>query len=508
VNNQRNGNKGLLSAGRRACLPAATVWTQIYISFTPKTMELLSHKPNFKGIFPDKRLDKRAEIITSQLIFSRTSSVKGSTKTEADQKGFYRFLENEQVDESKIVKELTQRCSMNVNGRDVLVIQDTTSIGLSKHSNRIKPNSGVGFVGNKVGLGFLAHGSLVLDANNETMLGFSDVHLWHREEDKSNNTTRAYKKQFIEDKESFRWIQAGLNSKQILESARSITIIEDREGDIYEQFCLLPDDKTHLIIRSRDNRKLADGSRLYDLIALEPISGTFNFKVDADKRKGRKARIATIEVRHKKVTLQKPSGKISKELPDQLDLYVVEAKEINGPKKDSIKWCLLTTHDVTNFQEAIDVINSYRLRWYIEQVFRLLKKEGFKIEDSELTTGWAIRKLTVLLLNNILRVMQMLMAYGNEESQPIQEVFSNEEIKCLKLLASTFEQKKTHVQNPYSSEKLSWASWLIARLGGWKGYTKQRPPGPITMKRGLDMFDLIYQGWMLAKQIEKDVSTR
>ena len=471
-------------------------------------MDLLSHKPNFRGIFPDKRLDKRAEIIASQLISSRTCSVKGSTRSEADQKGFYRFLENEQVDESGLVKELTQRCGINVKGRDVLVIQDTSSIGLSKHSNHMKANSGVGLVGNKVGLGFLLHGSLVIDANNETMLGFSDVHLWHREEDKSNNTTRAYKKQPIEEKESFRWIQAGLDSKQVLESARSITIIEDREGDIYEQFCLLPDDRTNLIIRSRDNRKLADGNRLYDTIALEPLAGTYIFKVDADKRKKRKARIATIEVRYKKVSLQKPSGKISKELPAQLELYVVEATEINGPKKDSIKWRLLTTHIITNFQEAIDAINKYRLRWYIEQVFRLLKKEGFKIEDSELTTGWAIRKLTVLLLNNILRVMQLLMAYGNEGSQPIQEVFSSEEIKCLKILAGKLEQHKTQVKNPYSEEKLAWASWLIARIGGWKGYIKQRPPGPITMKRGLDKFDLIYQGWMLAKQIEKDVSTQ
>jgi len=70
------------------------------------------------------------------------------------------------------------------------------------------------------------------------------------------------------------------------------------------------------------------------------------------------------------------------------------------------------------------------------------------------------------------------------------------------------KQNKTQVQNNYSECELSWASWVIARLGGWKGYTKQRPPGPITMKRGLDKFDLIYQGWLLAKQIEKDVSTQ
>lgn len=111
-------------------------------------------------------------------------------------------------------------------------------------------------------------------------------------------------------------------------------------------------------------------------------------------------------------------------------------------------------------------------------------------------------------MNNVLRVIQLLLAYGNEESQPIKEVFSSEEIICLRVLANKMEQKKTQVQNNYSDEKLSWASWVIARLGGWKGYTKQRPPGPITMKRGLDKFDLIYQGWILAKQMEKNVSTR
>jgi hypothetical protein len=205
--------------------------------------------------------------------------------------------------------------------------------------------------------------------------------------------------------------------------------------------------------------------------------------------------------------IQKPRGKISKKQPIQLELFAVEAKEINSPKQDAIKWRLLTTHPIITFDDAIGVIDKYKQRWNIEQVFRLLKKQGFKIEESELTTGWAIRKLTILLMNNILRVIQLLLSYGNKESQPIKEVFSSEEIICLRILSNKMERKKTQVQNNYSDEKLSWASWVIARLGGWKGYTKQRPPGPITMKSGLDKFDLIYQGWILAK-MDKDVSTR
>jgi len=471
-------------------------------------MEIISHKPNFTRIFPDARLDKRASQLSSLLIHGRTSSIKGTTNNEAEQKGFYRFLENERVEEKQLIGEITQRCSHNVSGRHVLCIEDTSSIGLNNHKNRLKKNSGVGLVGNKIGLGFLLHGSLVIDAEKETMLGFSDIQLWHRTEDKSNNTTRIYKTQPIEEKESFRWIKAGQNSKKVLSSARMITIIEDREGDIYEQFCLVPDERTHLLIRSKDNRKLHDGSFLYESISKEKTAGSYSFQIVGDIRKNRVGRIAKIEVRFKKVSITKPSGNKSKYLPICKELYLVEAREVNGPQKDSVKWRLLTTHPVKNFEQAIEVINMYRQRWYIEQLFRLLKKQGFQIEESELGTGWAIRKLAILLLNNTLRIIQLLLAYDNEESQPVKEAFTKEEVVCLKEVGKKYKQKKTKVKNPNSPQKLSWATWIIARLGGWKGATKQRPPGPITIKRGLEKFDLIFQGWKLARQINsKDVST-
>ena len=169
-------------------------------------MSKISYTTNFQGIFCDKRLDKRGDIIGSAVINSKGSSINSITKDEAEQKGMYRFLDNDEVNERKLIKELTYRCGLNVQDRDVLVLADTSNIGLSKHVNHLKPASGLGLVGNKLGTGFLAHCSLVIDANNKTMLGFSDVHLWHREENKSNNTTRIYKKQFIEEKESFRWI--------------------------------------------------------------------------------------------------------------------------------------------------------------------------------------------------------------------------------------------------------------------------------------------------------------
>ncbi|MBU2045429.1 MAG: hypothetical protein KJ712_01705, partial [Bacteroidetes bacterium] len=143
-------------------------------------MEHIKQKPDFEGILGDKRLERRAEMISSSLLVSRSSIIHSATKSEAEQKGFYRFLGNESVKESSLISEMTQRCSKNAVGSEVLVIQDSSSMGLSKNAKNIKPASGLGLVGNKLGLGFLSHVSLVLDANNESILGFCDLQLWNR----------------------------------------------------------------------------------------------------------------------------------------------------------------------------------------------------------------------------------------------------------------------------------------------------------------------------------------
>jgi hypothetical protein len=42
---------------------------------------------------------------------------------------------------------------------------------------------------------------------------------------------------------------------------------------------------------------------------------------------------------------------------------------------------------------------------------------------------------------------------------------------------------------------------MIARLGGWKGYASQRPPGVITLRDGWVRFRNIFQGWKVAKDV-------
>jgi len=462
-------------------------------------MEKISHRSNFSNLFLDKRLEKRASNISSSLLIAKTSSIHGGTKDEAEQKGFYRFLHNENVTEELLTEELTNRCTVNTIGREVLVIQDSSTFGLSGNKKNLKEDSGIGLVGNKIGLGFLGHCSLVLDANNNSMLGFSDVQLWHRADDKANNTTKLYKRQPIEEKESYKWIKASEHSKAVLKAAKSITIIEDREGDIYEQFCCIPDDKTTLLIRSRDNRNTNDGAKLHDLLNQAKAIGTYKIEVKEDVRKNKVKRIAILEVKVVKTQIKKPSILKAKEIQDSIEVYAIEAKEINYNGKDKICWRILTTRLTECIEGALWVIDRYKQRWYIEQLFRLLKKQGFDIEQSKLESGWAIRKLLILILNATLRLMQLYLAYEEEDSQNIEEVFNKEEIECLQQIEKKYIAQTSKTSNSHDNKKLAWASWIIARLGGWKGNIKQRKAGPITLKRGLEKFMAIFEGWKLAK---------
>jgi len=257
----------------------------------------ISQRENYKGKFSDKRLDKRAMQLSSMLYFGRSSSVHEAAITEADQKAAYRFLSNDKVEEKILIESVVERTNYLCQGKDVLVIQDTTEINLDNHRNRLKSNTGIGFTGNNKDLGFFVHGSIVLDASIGTMLGFSDLQLWHREEDKKDKYERDYPNLQIEQKESYKWIKACKDSKSHLSGACGITFIEDREGDIYEQFAMIADERTNLIIRSCRDRKLTGQESLYTKLSSQALSGSYDIELVKDIRKGVESRRATVEVR-------------------------------------------------------------------------------------------------------------------------------------------------------------------------------------------------------------------
>jgi hypothetical protein len=131
-----------------------------------------------------------------------------------------------------------------------------------------------------------------------------------------------------------------------------------------------------------------------------------------------------------------------------------------------------------------------------------LKKQGFGIEETELGSGWAIRKLVIMQMTALLKILQMKIAYAIPEGgQPIEEVFDPQQIEVLHLMIAKLQGKTKKQKNINDPKTAKWAAWIIGRMGGWKGYDSQGPPGVIVLKRGLDRLGYIIEGINLSKDV-------
>lgn len=465
--------------------------------------DIVNSQPRYEGLTGDKRLDRRAEKLWRSLSQKPCSTISSISENRAEQVANYRLLENEKLTEKGLVNELVSKVSLLVEDRDVLCIEDTCEVNVFKNKNRLKSNSGLGKSANSENFTcFKLHPGLVLDANSFHPLGFSDVKIFHHPQEMPDRLKRNYKKQPIEEKESYKWIEVAQNSKKILSTAKRITFIQDREGDIYEQFARIPEENRHLLIRSRTTRKTSCGTDLYSLIDSTPTCGCYTVDIPTDNRKQQRKRTAQITLRYTSCNIKCPENLRKKGYPQEITITCIGVQETTLGVEDPINWKLLTTHSVTSYEEALKLVNWYGARWYIEQVFRLLKKQGFGIEEAQLETGWAIRKLTLMQLSTLLRILQMNIAYNQpEEGQPIEEVFTKEEIQVLHQMNIKLQGKTKKSQNNNNTSKTKWAAWVIGRMGGWKGYDSLGPPGVITMKKGLDRLAHILEGIKLARDM-------
>ena len=76
--------------------------------------------------------------------------------------------------------------------------------------------------------------------------------------------------------------------------------------------------------------------------------GTSEVRV-APRGPGEKTRIARVELRAGTVRIARPKNNRLDDLPDSIELTLVEAREIDAPKgKSALHWRLYTTYTVTN----------------------------------------------------------------------------------------------------------------------------------------------------------------
>ena len=185
------------------------------------------------------------------------------------------------------------------------------------------------------------------------------------------------------------------------------------------------------------------------------------------------------------MTLARPSRGHGAGLPDAVEMRLIDVCEIAPPDGLApIHWRLLTTRPVRDEAEAWAVVELYRRRWAIEQLFRTLKTQGFDIEGLRIENPEPRDKLVTAALIAAVAVQQLV--HGREgDSGGLRlctDVFEPEDLPLLKAWCAKLEGKTQRQKNPHPIGSLAYASWVCARLGGWTGYYGK--PGPVVMLIG------------------------
>ena len=233
------------------------------------------------------------------------------------------------------------------------------------------------------------------------------------------------------------------------------------------------------------------------------------YEFDVTAGKNRTKHTAKMSLKWEKVKISHPVNKPRKDgSPAYVELTVIEATEFTESVKegeDPVSWKLLTTHSVKNASDALKCIEWYSMRWLIEELFHLLKTKGLCFEEAQLETGAGLKKLLVLALQVAQKIMTLRLSLDSSHKVKANLIFSEEEIKFLKIYMKELEGKTEKQKNPYDNGTIQWAAWGIARMGSWSGYKSHGPPGYITMKRGLvDFYNKMDGSDVITRYLDKE----
>ena len=457
--------------------------------------------------FNDARSHKVWEMLGESMACKQKTAIQQLAESTSQADQMYHFYNNPRVAHAELIK---MNCSVKpevLSGRHVLAVGDSTSFNLSKHKNRIQDPESIGVLNDGKTLGFHSHTSIVVDARTAGVLGVADILYWTRWESGKKQASAPDNRSW-EEKESYRWAIGATNAKAVLQAAERVTFLFDHEADDFDLFKhLIFQESSECIIRSNQNRKFRwEGKVLKanNFHAQFEAAGTYELDIPeldhyswtSGKRIRRQARTATMEIRYQAVELLAPSGYPKAE--PSIPLCLVEARETTEQLPEGEKpiiWRLWTTHKVENAEQAYLIVYYYTLRWIIEQLFRTIKKQGFDIEGTQLETFDAILRQTTMTIKAACTVLQLTYARNRLDCQPTDEVFDQQGQQVLRQVNERLQGKTEKQKNPFPQHRLSWAAWIIARLGGWKGYQSQKPPGPITMKKGLEKFAIYMEAF-------------
>lgn len=461
----------------------------------------------------DKRLDRRLLRVIQELGESPSLSIPSATEGRAEMEAAYRLFDNPKVTPEKILKPHIRATHQRIAERDyVLLVQDTSELDVTRPSQQVQ---GAGPMDHDSRRGAFFHPLMAFDGDG-IPLGLAWQKIWKRDSLNSHlsKKQRSQKRTHtpIQEKESIRWIEGIREARKVAQSCPATTCVcvGDSEADIYESFIEPRSFETvdgsqgelHLLIRARQPRAADGWGDWFELlraqdclyqssVEVSPRSPQKIAPAKARKRNlPRTARIAELEVRTKRVTLD-PPYRPGQQLPaTQINLVLIE--EPNAPDGcEPICWLLATSLPIETAGQVKTIVNSYCLRWQIEIFFRTLKS-GCRIQERYFEK--LDRLLNCVAVYSIVawRVMYLCRMGRQCPDMSCEVIFEPCEWKAVYKIM----KKKDPPKDP---PPLNDIVRMVAVLGGFVDRRKSQP-GTQTLWIGLQRLRDIATAWKAFKQ--------
>lgn len=424
----------------------------------------------------DARLDRRAVLLLERLGQKPSASIPGACECWAETAAAYRFLRNDDVRWNRVMEPHWQASQARMGQHEVvLCLQDTTELNYNGQDIE-----GLGPLNYETQRGLYLHPTYVVSTQREP-LGVTNAWSWAREFKDAEGVRGGIT-------ESIRWIES---YERMAESAAALpatrhVCVGDRESDMVElMLCArnlgYPVD---YLIRSRHNRALPEGGKLWDQVQAAPLLGRIRFELP--RGRGRKTRQVEQEIRLQYLSISDGVG-------GKLEVSCLIASEIHAPEDAKpVVWKLLTNRQVTTLEEACELIDWYRARWEIE-LFFLVLKEGCRVERLQLGNKDRLETALALYMVIAWRINRLMRLGRNLPELDAGLLFETDEWRAAFIL-----NKKPI---PKTMPTLNQVIRLIARRGGFLGRKGDGEPGARTLWLGLQEVSIFVEGARYARQI-------
>jgi hypothetical protein len=419
----------------------------------------------------DKRLVDRFINVMSAFDLKPEGCINRIFKDEgSSRKAAYRLFENKKFKTAKILECHTEMTSERMIDEDVVLSLHDSSY----FSYNTKPSiEGLGNIGGSLGVnddgedaetkGFIGHFALAVTTKG-LPLGLQAVKCWSRDNE------------LPWDKESERWVELLEVAEKTYSKKTQLVFIADREAD---QFQLLFDVKNRghdFIIRSKYDR-LIKGEDHYISWHMKKSKKIFDSEIELTKPKKKVA----VEIKFGEVIINDTDKITNKKYGDygvrDVTVGVVEVVEkVKREGEEKLRWVLLTNLPLETKEDAERVINYYKMRWQIENYFKVLKDGCCHVEHASLRSFEKLERYTMCFSIIAWRLFWLKFINHIDPELPAKSILTDLEIEVLKVRHKDKIDKRTLTAGA--------AIKLIAMMGGYNNRKTDGPPGNITLWRG------------------------